>query len=104
MDNNTNILTKLILVGTCYGIVRNEIYHKYTKYKYYDFDDHKYKYENHTIIRRISYGLINIMLCQPLTLPFMILNDLNILERKYKKLHIDENYDLFPYHNYYFDK
>ncbi len=102
--SNNNFLPKLCLFGACYGIIRNEIYHKYTLYTYYDKKDRVYKYENHTITRRIGYGLFNMLLCQPIFLPFIMFDDLNTFEKYYKGLHLDIHVDSLPYINYIWKK
>ena len=80
LNNKYLNLTNLCLFGTCYGVIRSEFYHRKTLKKANIFND--YKLEQHTITNRIKYGMINILFCQFIGLPFIILEDLHIFEKK----------------------
>ena len=103
-NNSSSLYTKLMLAGTCYGIVRNYVYHKKTLYRYYDLNERKYIDQEHTISTKISKCLLNIVLCQPLTLPLVILEDINIIEKKYRKYKMDDRLDIFPFFDYVWKK
>ena len=103
-DNKLSLYIKLMLVGSCYGIVRNYIYHKKTLNRYYDFNERKYIDQDHTITSKISKCLLNIMFCQPFTLPFILLEDINILEKKYRNYKMDDSLDIVPFFGYVWKK
>ncbi len=103
-ENKLSLYIKLMLAGSCYGIVRNYIYHKKTLYRYYDFNERKYIDQKHTLTTQISKCLLNIMLCQPLTLPLIILDDINIIEKTYRKYKMDERLDILPFFDYVWKK
>ena len=44
------------------------------------------------------------MFCQPFTLPFILLEDINILEKKYRNYKLDDTLDIVPFYGYVWKK
>lgn len=104
-DNKYFNFTNLCLFGVCYGVIRSEFYHKKTLKKNYNYILSSNNYiENHTITTRVENALINALYCQFLTLPYIMFQDINLLEKKIRKMNITDDDIPFPFVGYVWKK